>query len=204
MRCERAQRWMAAAADGELSARRQRALDSHVDQCATCREELVATDRLLGALDQLSMEAAVPSRLEYATLRAVRRIADEPPPWSLSRWLGVVVPATAVVALSIVSALTGGPRLASKDAPAPSGMESSPKRTVEAPGAPRERVVARARRPAAPAPSDPPAELASAPDLFISLPILRDLEKFEHFDAIRTTTVDGELRPEEAAPESNG
>jgi hypothetical protein len=35
-------------------------------------------------------------------------------------------------------------------------------------------------------PEEPPAELASRPDLFVDLPILDNLEKMEHFDAIAT------------------
>jgi hypothetical protein len=41
-----------------------------------------------------------------------------------------------------------------------------------------------------PPPSEPPAELAAAPDLFVDLPILRNMEKLEHFEAISTTTLD--------------
>ena len=39
-------------------------------------------------------------------------------------------------------------------------------------------------------PAEPPPELAAAPELFMELPILRNLEKLEHFEAIRTTTLD--------------
>jgi hypothetical protein len=43
-----------------------------------------------------------------------------------------------------------------------------------------------ARRAKARAPIDPPAELASRPDLFVDLPMLRELDKMQHFDSIAT------------------
>jgi len=41
-------------------------------------------------------------------------------------------------------------------------------------------------------PAEPPPALAAAPELFVNLPILRHLEKLEHFEAIQTTTLDDE------------
>jgi hypothetical protein len=43
-----------------------------------------------------------------------------------------------------------------------------------------------ARRAKSRAPLDPPAELASRPDLFVDLPMLREFDKMQHFDAIAT------------------
>jgi hypothetical protein len=40
-----------------------------------------------------------------------------------------------------------------------------------------------------PVPSQPPPELAARPDLFVDLPMLRNLERLEHFEAIQTTTL---------------
>jgi len=39
-------------------------------------------------------------------------------------------------------------------------------------------------------PAEPPPELAAAPELFVDLPLLRNMEKLEHFETIRTTTLD--------------
>ena len=33
-------------------------------------------------------------------------------------------------------------------------------------------------------PAEPPPELAAAPELFMNLPIIRNMEKLEHFEAI--------------------
>jgi hypothetical protein len=54
-----------------------------------------------------------------------------------------------------------------------------------------------------PVPVEPPAELAARPDLFVEMPILRNMEKLDHFEAIRTTTVEDTPAPSGEAP-SNG
>ena len=41
-------------------------------------------------------------------------------------------------------------------------------------------------------PSQPPPELAARPDLFVNLPVLRNMEKLQHYEAIQTTTLDGQ------------
>jgi hypothetical protein len=40
-------------------------------------------------------------------------------------------------------------------------------------------------------PSEPPPELAARPDLFVNLPLLRNLDKVQHYEAIQTIAVDG-------------
>jgi hypothetical protein len=184
---------------GELSGRRSQRLTKHVDGCAGCRREweaYTALDRVLGSLP---LEAALPPRLEEVTLRNARLAEDEATK-SRSRWLGVAIPALAATAVVVVAA-----RLSLQDtepAPAP----AAPARAVTAPPA---RVPARvAERAPAPAPSpapaspqhrrvarsvpsEPPPELAARPDLFINLPLLRNLDKVQHYEAIQTIAVDG-------------
>ena len=41
-------------------------------------------------------------------------------------------------------------------------------------------------------PSEPPPDLAARPDLFVDLPMLRNLDRLEHFEAIQTTTLEGQ------------
>ena len=59
--------------------------------------------------------------------------------------------------------------------PAPSAAPASPQR----------------RRVVRDVPSEPPPELAARPDLFINLPLLRSLDKVQHYEAIQTIAVDG-------------
>jgi hypothetical protein len=227
MRCGRAERWLAAAGDGELSARRRAALDRHLAACASCRAEQAATARVLEAIAALPGEAAVPDRLEQATLRAVRLAAaaeDEARqmrPWR--RWLAISMPAlaaAAVVVLAVVG-MEGDPAPASRPAevarrPAP---RVEPPAAVARDGGAARRPVTRetappvevARRPAddappaAPdAPAAAPVELVSMPDLFVELPMLQHLEKLKNFDSIITTTVDGDLQAPGEESQSSG
>jgi hypothetical protein len=79
---------------------------------------------------------------------------------------------------------------------------------ASAPAAPavaaRQENTVVARRPKVKAPVDPPEELASRPDLFVDLPMLREMEKLQNFDSIAAME-DGDAPPpgEESAP-SNG
>src|SRR5213592_2767269 len=50
-----------------------------------------------------------------------------------------------------------------------------------------------------PPPAEPPAKLADAPDLFMDFPILRNMDKLRHFEAIRTTTLAARLATESSA-----
>ena len=206
MRCQRARKWMTAAVDGELSPRRRRALDGHLAACAACRRELAVTERMLTALEGLPMEAAVSARLEQATLRRVRlAAADEAERAPASRWtrwlplpaFALATAAVLVLAIGIVRrtgqvpgapAVRPAPKLDARGvAQAPPSLLRPPRRFAEAP------------------PAEPPAKLAEAPDLFVDMPIIRNLDKMTHFEAIQTTTLDDEpATPDGLEPPSNG
>jgi len=196
MRCRRAQRWMVAAVDGELSPRRRRMLEGHAASCSECRRELVATGAVLQRVAGLAAECEVPSPLEQATLRRVRLLAAAEAEQSAERgwWTAFRAPAlalaTAVVAIVVVG-LTRG--TGDRQAVMPRALDQR-RVAAQAPAREKPRVVASRERPAAKAaeslPAEPPPELAAAPELFMELPILRNMEKLEHFEAIRTTTLD--------------
>jgi hypothetical protein len=159
----------------------------------------VSIEGVLGALDGLAMAADVPARLEADVLRQVRGLAAESERSVMGPWWRRVAPAlgaTAVVALALI-----GVRGVETPAPAP-----APQVRVEAPAPPvaARETTAVARRPKVKAPVEPPAELASRPDLFVDLPLLREMEKIQHFDAIAGMD-DGDAAPagEEGTP-SNG
>ena len=193
---------MMVALAGELSGRRSQRLTKHMDGCAGCRREweaYTALDRVLGSLP---LEAALPPRLEQVTLRNARLAAAEATK-SGRRWLNVAVPALAATAVVVVAA-----RLSLQDTePVPAPAPAAPARPVTAPSATARvpgRVAERAPAPAPSAaaspqrrrvvrdvPSEPPPELAARPDLFINLPLLRSLDKVQHYEAIQTIAVDG-------------
>ena len=191
MRCGRAQALMVTAADGELEPRGRHALERHVTDCPACRDELARTERLLGALARLPMEAPVRDGLEQATIRRVRRLAAEEsegagPRW-WHRWLSLPVFAVASVAALVLAI---GLATQTSDLPVPPvGGHAVPKTSV--------RIARREVRR-----SEPPPALAQAPDLYMSLPILKNLEKLELFEAIQTTTLDDETPSGEE--QSNG
>jgi anti-sigma factor RsiW len=194
---------MAAAVDGELSPRRRRALDRHLAGCASCRQELVSTELMLGAVATLPAEAEVPARLEQATLRRVRLLAAEeaetrPGWWKVVRLPAFVITSMAVLALAVGIVLENGtPGRHAGGRPAPDEVASAP---AEAP------AVATAEQAPVGAPlKEPPAELAARPDLFVEMPILRNLEKLQNFEAIQMTTLDDAPTPgADGAEGSNG
>jgi anti-sigma factor RsiW len=211
---------MTATVDGELSARQQRAFEGHLSGCVACRDELAATERMLAALDALPMETEVSALLEQETLRRVRIEAAEEVERAASRrwWTRLRVPAVAVAALAAIVFVVVGQEERLQRA-----TEVAQVRTV--PDSPPPASVARAKSPkaeeseehvaAAPAPpaveepqprvaTVPPPELAARPDLFVELPILRNLEKLENFEQIETTTVDGQPRSDVDAGSRRG
>ena len=187
MRCQRARKWMTAAVDGELSPRRRRALDGHLAACAACRRELAVTERMLTALEGLPMEAAVSARLEQATLRRVRlAAADEAERAPASRWTRwLPLPAFALATAAVLVLAIGIVRRTGV-AQAPPSLLRPPRRFAKLP-------------------AEPPAKLAEAPDLFVDMSIIRNLDKLTHFEAIQTTTLDDEpATPDGLEPPSNG
>jgi len=202
MRCRTARRWITRDLAGELTPGRVERLAQHVERCEGCRREQVAYAALDRALGTLPMVAAMPTRLEQDTLRRVRLAADADPPRAASRvgrWLIVTAPALVATAALVLTLRTVPPAMdpgagepvtgRARGGPAPA--PSTPKRLArrDAPPAPPQ-PEARRRRTAPTVPGDPPAELAARPDLFVNLPLLRNFDKLQHYDAIQTTTVD--------------
>jgi len=208
MRCERAQELVAAAVDDELAPRRRRALDRHLAGCEACRRELGATERLLGMLEALPMEAEVPVDLEQATLRRVRLLAaDESEKAERTRWRRWLPLPAFAVATAAVTVLAIGVMRYSGETSVPASITSArvtPDRVASATTPPAPKPAARSGAPRmTEPPAELPAKLAAAPDLFMDLPILRNMEKLEHFEAIQTTTLDDET-PSGEEPPSNG
>jgi hypothetical protein len=213
MRCRRAQQWMTAT-DG-LAPRRRRALDRHLVVCPSCRAEQAAGVRLDVVLAALPREAPVSAALEQATLRAVRLAAaaeEERPARSLTWWLGVSVPALAAAAVVVVA--VGVRRTAAPDRPSARGgaplaaaspATKAPQAVASAPAAraePAPPAVASRDRAFRAALDEPPPELAAAPERFIDLPVLRNLDKLRHYEAI--TGIDDDVSDPGQAPQSDG
>lgn len=200
MRCRTAQALMVASSDGELASRKQRALDRHLTTCPVCRADQAAAEGVLAAVATLDFEAEVPARLEQHVFREVRRIAaDEPAERTSRSWrslltLGPSVAAGAVAVLALVALREMEPSPTAVPAPhAVATAEPRPKPQPQPQVARRSHI-----------PSEPPADLASQAELFVDLPMLRHLDKLEHFDAIATMQGDDSPAPADEAPATNG
>jgi anti-sigma factor RsiW len=174
---------------GDASPRRRRALERHLDGCAACRDDRAVTAALYRALEAMPAEASVPDALEQATFRRVRMLdAPDAPRGRVGWWRSwFALPAVALATAAVAVLALGVVRTTTPPADDATPRIASAKRTPER--APR---VARSTpsRVAPEPPVEPPPELAAAPDLFVDMPILRNMEKLQHFEAIRTTTVD--------------
>jgi len=182
---------------GELSDRRHGRFVRHLERCDDCRREreaYTALDRLLG---NLPLEATLPARLEQVTLRRARLAAGGEVAEGRRRWFDLAFPALAATAVLVVAA-----RLSFQEAVTMPEPSAPPPAVATAPAhhtehgsmpAPAPRAAAGQRRRVAPAvPGEPPPELAARPDLFVNLPLLRNLDKLQHYEAIQTIAVDGE------------
>jgi anti-sigma factor RsiW len=176
---------MMAAVDGELTPERRRELDDHVTACTECRGELRATQALFGALGSLPQEAEVPALVEAATLRRMRIVAAEERERGSRRWGWLSAPvlaATGVTVLALVVGTRSGLGPGSPPSAAPRVRQLAPVPDAAPTTAKREEPAVAVVDVAPPA--EPPPDLAAAPELFMNLPIIRNMEKLEHFEAI--------------------
>lgn len=190
MRCGHAQKLIVAAVDGEITPERRHDLDEHVAACTECRDELRATTALLGALGNLPQEAAVPALVESATIRRMRVAAAEERDRHERRWGWLSTPVLAAAGVAVLALVIstrpageqGSRDPATSDASRVGPIARTPDPAPTAP-APQREAPAVAVADVAP-PAEPPPDLAAAPELFMNLPIIRNMEKLEHFEAI--------------------
>jgi len=210
MRCRRALEWMTVA--DALAARRRRALERHLAVCGGCRAEQAVGVQLDAAIAMLAAEAPVSAKLEQDTLRAVRLAAaaeDEPPPHPFARsvawWLNAAIPVLATAAVLMVAVglyqssrpvrsagtVAVPDRVAASATKAPKAVaDARPVVARPAQAAPAAAVATRDRAFEA-ALAEPPPDLAAAPERFIDLPVVRNLDKLEHYEAITAVDDDG-------------
>jgi hypothetical protein len=188
MRCQTARRWMTRDLAGELSSGRAGRLAQHVERCEGCRRERAAYAALDGMLGTLMLDGPLPPRLEQDTLRRIRLAASEDDAaerlgaW---RWLRFGAPAVAGAAVLLLA--MRGVQPSAEPVTKPLAAYGASRQAAPAPAAAR---PATRRRAVASVPRQPPPELAARPDLFVNLPVLRNMDKLQHYEAIQTTTLD--------------
>lgn len=195
--CEQITSELIAYLDGELSDADRRPVAAHLSTCLGCRREV---ERLGTVQRWVSDLPSIEPSADFATDFWRRMNAEEAAVPTLGprrRVWQLVVPALAaaavlaLVARSIVTSPSSAPT-----APAPA------KQIAAAPARKAPAAVA-ANRDAAPAepaqvadaanqlPEDLPPELVEHPELFLRLPVVRRLEKLEHFEEVRTAPEGG-------------
>jgi hypothetical protein len=188
-------------------------VSEHIGRCSKCAAAAEGFKVLQAALDRAA-EAAVPSEFEAEVFRRIRSSEARLEGMQWQRWLLPLAAGAAAVGVAFY--LGFGLRAPEQDvppedfdkltmAPAPglprpwetpapravsrtSGVEVSQKRAAEPmrearPATPEATTVEEA--------SWAPRELVDALDLFVDFPIIRHLEKFEHYETIGARTQDG-------------
>jgi hypothetical protein len=205
MHCDRARTIMISAMDEPITDAQRRELAAHVRGCERCEREQRQLERLTAALDRLGDEVAVPPGLEGEVLRRIREPAEAGPSlierlraWMSPPALAAACAAGLILVLTLAERATPpvvAPRPVAR-APVEPGM--APTVTARATPAARggagtddgEAVVMASASDRWTSPDGPPpAELEGALPLLLDLPILRNMEKLEHYDNIATTTL---------------
>jgi hypothetical protein len=195
--------------DGELLGAERGRFDDHVATCLTCRREAERLTKLRALVRGLpriepsaSFDAGMWRRMARAPSGGQR--ADRRATW---RWAAPALAAAAVVALALYGVLNrsaphapGRAATGRQVATAPVGHGQAAKTEEADTGAAGEAGkrtdVASADNPA---PEDVPPELVEHPELFLRFPVVRRLQKLEHFEEVRQR---GDPDPAgEAAPE---
>ena len=199
MRCSRVQRRLVSYIDEMLAERQRAAVDAHLNQCPTCAADVAEIRRLHGAVDELPVPP-LPAGFEAELMRKVRD-ASEP---AASPWVRWYVPLTAAactagLALYLVGrmprpeeqTLTRNSVPVVEELPKVASVKSVELRPAPAPKPPEATRAAPPQQSASfyePPVEPAPPELHDALDLFVDFPIIRDLEKFEHYYTIWTDT----------------
>lgn len=201
--CEAIAEELVAYADGELDHATHGRVDAHVGVCLACRRELsrlAKVDAALRGLPRLEPSADFAERLRE---RLEREAAVEPVgrrPWvRAAQWGLPALAAAAAVAIVLRSTLVppAGDTPERFDpapiaiAPDPAPVPEPPARVADAPApkpAPAEVASVPGTDLADVAPEDLPPELLEQPEFFLRLPVVRRLEKLEHFDQVRQHT----------------
>lgn len=218
MRCQRMEQQLIPYLDGKLSASQQKSVAAHLERCSHCATALEGLSEICALLDAerevavpAEFEGEVIRRIHgLEGARSARR-------WVVPLATAASAAAIAVLAawMTLGSFMPGGgaPRTALTALPV---REPLPLKASQPTMPPPPQVVARRDTPAVsapvaeaaletvvpevdleggfedalpmPGPEEVPSDLLEALDMFVYFPIIRDLDRFEHFEAIWTAS----------------
>jgi len=173
--------------DGEQPASERARIEAHLGTCLTCRREserLRTVGNWLRALPRVEpgpgLEEGMRRLLEAEPRQDLPRRRHRPLLWSVP-----ALAAAAGVALALSSLLTGGPSgVSPRRQPVPAnrggGADVGPLA-----GATASRGEVKVAGDMQPALEDVPPEVIEHPELFLRLPVVRRLDKLEHFEEVR-------------------
>ncbi len=189
--CDRVAAELVAYVDGEQPEAERVRIEAHLRTCLSCRREadgIAKVNALLRGLPQVEPAADLGERMRQR-LEVDGR--DEQPrrTWRPALWGLPALAAAAVAALVLYSTLFEAGT--NRSAGAGAGRTTRLAR-AGAPSPAAERVVApvaegpeHATIVAGDAPEDVPRDLIEHPELFLRLPVVRRLDKLEHFEEVR-------------------
>jgi anti-sigma factor RsiW len=194
--CEQVTSELVAFLDDELSDADRRPVAAHLSTCLGCRREverLGSVQRWVSDLPPIEPSADFATnfwRRMNAAEAAVSTLHPRRRVWQLAVPALAAAAVLALVARSLVTSPTTAP--------------SAPAAAKQVAAAPARKAPAGAANQAAPPaepaqvanadnqlPEDLPPELVEHPELFLRLPVVRRLEKLEHFEEVRQQTPEG-------------
>jgi len=193
--------------DGEQPDAERAAIDAHAGTCLACRRELERLRRVRALIGELrpvepsaSFEEGFWRRLDAEAPRATPRKAR------VFTWSVPALAAAAVVALVSYSLITRSTREERGATPTTVAEAHRPAANRDTTRLAHRESAPEAARPAAEAPRELanadqgtldqyPPELVEHPELFLRLPVVRRLEKLQHFEEVRRHG-EGDLAPE--------
>jgi anti-sigma factor RsiW len=190
LHCEDVREDLVAYLDGELSDGARARVQEHVATCLACRREIERLTRLaawVGALPRVEPAADFDERM-WQRLETDGAAMAHRRAWRPARWSLPALAAAAAVALALYSSLErpgthavtpgGGERVAAK---AVTGDEAPARVADGAGGRDHESELAAATEPSL---ENVPPELVEHPELFLRYPVVRRMNKLEHFEEV--------------------
>ena len=185
VRCEDLSEELVAYLDGEQPEDERARIEAHVGTCLACRREIDRLTKVRGWVQDLPRIEPAGDFEErmWRRLEADAPLVGRPRGWRPAQWGVPALAAAAVLAFVLYSSIERADQVAT----APPSAERAV--VAKAPAAPPDQPAARAVEErvadAELAPEDLPPELLEHPEFFLRYPVVRRMNKLEHFEEVR-------------------